>query len=57
MAKSKSVTLSKQRLHMPRDDRGLIEVRVESGKREGRVLYGLNGRVVEIGKPQAKIYQ
>jgi len=45
------VTLSKQRLHVRRDDRVLIEMRVETGKRKGRVLYDLNGKAVDIDKP------
>ena len=45
------MTLSKQRLHMRRNDRVLIEMQVESGKRKGRVLYDLNGKSVDIDKP------
>lgn len=44
------MTLSKQRLHMRRNDRVLIEMRVESGKREGRVLYDLNRKTVNVDK-------
>jgi hypothetical protein len=49
--KIERVTISKQRLEMPRNDRLLIEVRAEAGKRDGRVVYDLNGKVVEIFKP------
>lgn len=36
---------------MRRKDRVLIEMRVESGKREGRALYDLNRKTVNIDKP------
>ena len=49
--KIERVTISKLRLFMPRNDRVLIEIRAEAGKREGRVVYDLNGKVVDIDKP------
>jgi hypothetical protein len=49
--KVERVTISKQRLEMPRNDRLLVEIRAEAGKRDGRVVYDLNGKVVEIIKP------
>jgi hypothetical protein len=49
--KIERVTLSKQRLHMRRNDRALIEVRVEPSKRNGRALYDLSGKAVDIDKP------
>jgi hypothetical protein len=49
--KIEQVTISKLRLYMPRNDRLLIEMRAESGKRDGRVVYDLNGKVVDITKP------
>jgi hypothetical protein len=49
--KIERVTISKQRIEMPHNDRLLIEVRAEAGKRDGRVIYDLNGKVVEIIKP------
>jgi hypothetical protein len=49
--KVERVTISKQKLQMPRNDRVLIEVRAESGKRGGRVLYDLSGKAVEVVKP------
>ena len=45
------ITISKQKLFMQRNDRVLIEVRAVSGKRDGRVVYDLNGKVVDIDKP------
>jgi hypothetical protein len=49
--KIEQVTISKLRLYMPRNDRLLIEMRAESGKRDGRVVYDLAGKVVDITKP------
>jgi hypothetical protein len=49
--KIERITISKQRLFMPRNDRLLIEVRAEAGKRNGRVVYDLNGKIVDITKP------
>ena len=49
--KIERVTISKQRLFMPRNDRVLIEVRAESGKREGRVVYDLAGKAVDVVMP------
>ena len=49
--KVERVTISKQKLFMPRNDRVLIEVRAESGGRDGRVVYDLSGKPVEIVKP------
>jgi hypothetical protein len=49
--KIERVTISKQKLMMPRNDRVFVEVRAESGKREGRVVYDLAGKVVDIVKP------
>jgi hypothetical protein len=49
--KIERVTISKQRLEMPRNDRVLVEVRAEAGKRAGRVVYDLTGKPVEIVKP------
>jgi len=45
------VTISKQKLFMPRNDRALVEIRAEAGRREGRVVYDLNGKVVDIVMP------
>ena len=49
--KIERVTISKMREAMPRNDRVLIEVRAEVGKRDGRVVYDLSGQVVDIAKP------
>lgn len=49
--KIERVTISKQKLMMPRNDRVLIEVRAESGKRQGRVVYDTSGKMVDIVKP------
>ncbi len=49
--KIERVTISKQKLFMPGNDRLLVEVRAEAGKREGRVVYDLNGNAVDIDKP------
>ena len=49
--KIERITISKQKLFMPRNDRVLIEVRAESGNRDGRVVYDLNGKVVDIVMP------
>jgi hypothetical protein len=49
--KIERITISKLRLFMPRNDRVLIEVRAEAGKREGRVVYDLNGKIVDTDKP------
>ena len=49
--KIERMTISKQKLLMPRNDRVLVEVRAEAGKRNGYVVYDLNGRPVEIVKP------
>ena len=49
--KIERITISKQKLFMPRNDRVLIEVRAEAGKRQGRVVYDVNGKVVDIVKP------
>jgi hypothetical protein len=49
--KIERITISKQKLFMPRNDRVLIEVRAEAGKRDGRVVYDLGGKVVELVKP------
>jgi hypothetical protein len=45
------ITISKQKLMLPDNDRLLVEVRANSGKREGRVVYDINGKVVAIFKP------
>jgi hypothetical protein len=45
------ITISKLRLYMPQNDRLLIEVRAEAGKREGRIVYDLTGKIVDIDKP------
>lgn len=50
-AKIDRITISKQKLMMPRNDRVLIEVRAEEGRRGGRVVYDLNGKMVDIVKP------
>jgi hypothetical protein len=49
--KIERITISKQKLFMPRNDRVLIEVRAEAGRRDGRVVYDLNGSVVDIVTP------
>jgi len=49
--KIERVTISKQKLFMPHNDRILVEVRAESGKRSGRVVYDLNGKAVDIVMP------
>lgn len=49
--KVERVTISKQKLFMPGNDRLLIEVRAAAGKRDGRVVYDLSGKVVEMYKP------
>jgi hypothetical protein len=49
--KIERITISKQKLFMPRNDRILVEVRAESGKRDGRVVYDVNGKVVDIVMP------
>jgi len=45
------ITISKQKLSMPRNDRVLIEVRAEAGKRHGYVVYDTAGKMVDIIKP------
>jgi hypothetical protein len=50
-AKIDRITISKQKLMMPRNDRVLIEIRADEGKREGRVVYDLAGKPVDIVKP------
>lgn len=45
------ITISKQKLQMPRNDRVLIEIRAEEGKRGGRVVYDLAGKPVDIVRP------
>jgi len=45
------ITISKQKLFMPRNDRVLIEIRAEEGKRGGRVVYDLAGKPVDIVMP------
>jgi hypothetical protein len=45
------ITISKQKLMMPRNDRVLIEIRAEEGKRGGRVVYDLAGKPVDIVRP------
>ena len=45
------ITISKQKLMLPRNDRVLVEVRAQSGKREGRVVYDMTGKVVDIVRP------
>ena len=45
------VTINKQRLFMPDNNRVLVEIRAEEGKREGRVVYDLAGKVVDIVTP------
>ncbi len=50
-AKIDRITISKQKLMMPRNDRVLIEIRAEEGKRGGRVVYDLTGKPVDIVKP------
>jgi hypothetical protein len=36
---------------MPRNDRVTIEIRAEEGRRNGRVVYDINGNVVDIVTP------
>ncbi|HXP04046.1 MAG TPA: hypothetical protein VN808_07980 [Stellaceae bacterium] len=49
--KIERITISKQKLFMPRNDRVLIEIRAEEGRRDGRVVYDLNGKIVDIVTP------
>jgi len=49
--KIERITISKQKIFMPRNDRVVIEIRAEEGRREGRVVYDLNGNVVDIVTP------
>jgi hypothetical protein len=49
--KVERITISKQKIFMPRNDRVLIEIRAESGRRGGRVAYDLNGNVVDVVMP------
>lgn len=49
--KVERITISKQKLFMPGNDRVLIEVRAESGKRGGRVVYDTAGKMVDIVRP------
>ena len=45
------ITISKQKLMLPGNDRVLVEVRAESGRRQGRVVYDMAGKVVDIVRP------
>ena len=49
--KIERITISKQKIFMPRNDRVVIEIRAEEGRRGGRVVYDLNGNVVDIVTP------
>ena len=49
--KIERITISKQKIFMPRNDRVTIEIRAEEGRRDGRVVYDLNGNVVDIVTP------
>lgn len=49
--KIERVTISKQKIFMPRNDRVTIEIRAEEGRREGRVVYDLDGKMVDIVTP------
>jgi hypothetical protein len=44
------ITVSKQKMMLPGNDRVLVEVRVEAGQRGGRVVYDMTGRVVDVIK-------
>jgi len=49
--KIERITISKQRLMMPRNDRVLVEIRASSGRRDGRVVYDMTGKMVDIVTP------
>jgi hypothetical protein len=49
--KIERITISKQKLFMPRNDRVLIEIRAASGKRQGRVIYDTAGKMVDMARP------
>ena len=49
--KVERITISKQKIFMPRNDLILIEIRAEAGRRGGRVAYDLNGNVVDVVMP------
>jgi hypothetical protein len=49
--KIERITISKQKIFMPGNDRVTIEIRAEEGRRDGRVVYDLNGKMVDIVTP------
>jgi hypothetical protein len=49
--KVERITISKQKLAMPRNDQVLVEIRASAGRREGRVVYDMTGKMVDIVKP------
>lgn len=49
--KIERITFSKQKIFMPNNKQVLIEVRAEAGRRDGRVVYDLNGKVVDVVMP------
>jgi len=49
--KIERITFSKQKIFMPGNKQVLIEVRAEAGRRDGRVVYDLNGKVVDVVMP------
>jgi hypothetical protein len=49
--KIERITISKQKMFMPRNDRVLIEVRASIGNRQGWVVYDLSGKAVDMTPP------
>ena len=49
--KIERITISKQKIFMPRNDSVTIEIRAAEGRRAGRVVYDLSGKMVDIVTP------
>lgn len=49
--KIETITISKQKRLLPQNDLVLVVVHASSGERRGGVVYGLDGKVLDIDKP------
>jgi len=49
--KIEMITVSKQKAWLPQNDVVLVVVHAAAGKRKGGVVYSLDGKVLDIDKP------
>ena len=49
--KIERITISKQKIFMPRNDSVTIEIRAEAGRRDGRVVFDLSGKILDVVMP------